>query len=233
MHPNTGRVNCTNCAASILPSTFDRNGGLCEPCKVRRDKDLRDKLDLRNDRNAAEKSVWQDDSEFLRMLANSVALAKGDPKQVALNFLQLCEVARYSKAEEAQRPLSSLLNKLGIQFSPHELVEISSPSDFCEGIQSIPRPYRELFAVYYAWGVIGSDGAGLYVGSTSRNFDDEVDRGLQLLGFSTAQGIMREIRKALSGRRKDSTQTADRMSLEGFFDLLGHDFEAAVLGPLL
>lgn len=235
MRSNTGRENCTNCAASILPATFERNEGLCEPCRIRQGRDLREQLSQRDDMadRSAKRGMWQDDSEFVGMLRESLALAQGDPQQASRNFLGLCEAVRFTKEDELQRSLGSLLRKLGVDFNPQDLMELASPNAFHARIQDIPRPFRELFAVYYAWGAIGSDGIEAYLETTSRNFDDEVDRGLQALGFTAAQGVMRKIRKSSPGRGQGMSQVADKMSFMEFFDLLGHDFESAVLGPFL
>ena len=49
-------------------------------------------------------------------------------------------------------------------------------------LKRIPRPYREMMAVYQAWGMVSSDGFESYVENTNSSFDLEVDRGLAECG---------------------------------------------------
>ena len=141
--------------------------------------------------------------QFIAALKKVVEDQDGDSEKISYEFLGFCE---------------PILFENGVTL--------------LDGLNRIPRPYRELMALYQAWGMVGSDGFECYIYNTNSKFDLEVDRGLKLVGQRNSCGAVSIARNEFLKSKKDLPEDIDDKLWDKFYvPLKGFEFE--ILGPIL
>lgn len=219
----------------ILEITAEVNGGLCGPCKSSRDAENWEKtkeyyrnhppqsmeevdqivsqtesqrqepLQMYLSRLVMEKSIsWNGNfkkREFTENLKKAVLEHQEEPETLAMKFLCLAEPALYVSAS------------------------------LTSGVKKLPRPYREIMAVYQLWGMMTSDGLSSYFENTNQSFDNEVDLGLKLL---KKENLVRLVARARHDFKEYDEETANIEA--GYEDLIYEnldEFESNFLAPFL
>lgn len=154
-------------------------------------------------------------AEFVEALTRLLRERSGDPAGACEVFLGFCDPILQKQPASFFRALLQ-----------------SHRSALYRQLKRIPRPYRELMAVYQAWGMVSSDGFKSYVQMTSPEFDKEVDRGVALLGRPEVSGVMAEARSAFQRNNGVITKAIDEDLWRRLYDAMP-DFEARILGPEL
>lgn len=211
------RIPCPNCGASILEVTAKFNDGMCAPCGLEKQVADRERAKAEARRNAPPPLIDYSRfsrKDFVEALTLILRQKTDDPSGACSEFLGFCDPILQS---EPRTFLGSLLDiRRGLY----------------PKLKRIPRPFRELMAVYQAWGMVSSDGLESYLEQTTSAFDDEVDSGLALLGHPEVAGLMTEARSVYRSN-------AGEIPKENYDDLWSRfieslpDFETRILGPEL
>ena len=211
------RIPCPKCGSLILEVTAKYNDGLCAPCHTTRTAALYRRQQEEARRNAPPPPInysFFTRKQFVQALANACLPYREDPGKVSGEFLAFCDPV-------LQRP--SILFLLNILLHRWWLYR---------NLTRLPRPYRELMAVYQAWGMVSSDGFESYIQSTIPRFDAEVDRGLALLGCETGSGVVSEARQVCRENDGEIPKEIDNEFWKRFYDSMP-EFESAILGSRL
>lgn len=211
------RTPCPNCGAMILEVTARYNDGLCARCKITRDAAMRERRMQEAQRNAPPAPInyrFFSQEEFVQGLAKTCLPHEHDPKKVCAEFLEFCDPI-------LQRASHSLI--VTILFGRRRLYM---------NLKKLPRPFRELMATYQAWGMMSSNGIEEYVGNTIAKFDQDVDRGLDILDQGHAKGVVAHARHILSRNGGHLPKEEDDAIWKAFYDSMPN-FEAEILGPKL
>lgn len=214
---STDRSPCPNCGSLILHVTVKYNDGLCAPCKSSRDYALHQKQQQEGCRNTSPPPIKHSGftkKEFIQGLAMVCLPHRDEPEKVSEEFLGFCEPILQSRL---RIPLLKIL------FHRRQLYH---------NLKRIPRPYRDLMAVYQAWGMITSDGFESYVENTIRKFDQEVELGLDFLGQKTAKGVVSDARRVCRKNGGEILKEIDNELWKRFYDSM-ENFESDVLGKRL
>lgn len=202
----------------ILHVTAKHNSGLCGRCGITESADRHEREQAEQRRNAPPSSINYNafsKRQFVAGLRKCCAPLVDDPEQVSAEFLGFCDPI-------VHRPLPIPI--LSVIFFRHSLFL---------NFRRIPRPYRELLAVYHAWGMVCSDGFESYVMNTNKFFDREVERGLSLLGQTQASGAVAAAREALKlDPDEQLPKDIDDNLWHQFYDSMA-EFESAILGKRL
>ena len=211
------RIPCPNCGALILEVTAKHNEGLCSPCKRIRDSALLKRREQEARRHAPKPPINYSGftkKEFIRALVEICLPHRASPAKVSRVFLGFCDPILHQ---------SSRFPLFAIFFHRRELYA---------NLKRIPRPYRELIALYQARGMVTSDGFESYVDNTTSRFDREVDRGLALLGQQHVIGVLSKARKACKLNEGELPKAIDDELWKTFCDSMV-DFESEFLGKKL
>ncbi len=100
-----------------------------------------------------------------------------------------------------------------------------------QGLNRLPRPYREAMAVYQLWGMMNSDGVESYLANADRKVDAEVDRGLKLFGLVSSVGMVGRTRKAFDLFEGLPDDLEDECEDDFYRDF--DEFESRILGRFL
>jgi len=211
------RTPCPNCGAMILEATARYNGGLCARCKIVRNAAMHERQLQEARSNASPPPInyrFFSREEFVQGLAKTCLPYDNDPKKLCGEFLAFCDPI-------LQRASHSLIRT--ILFGRRRLYS---------NLKKLPRPFRELMAVYQAWGMLTSDGIEEYVGNTNSKFDQEVDRGLDILCQTKAKGVTRHARHIFSRNNGQIHKDDDDAIWRAFYDAMPN-FETEILGLML
>lgn len=187
------RLPCKLCGCAILQATSLRNNGLCEPCAIKRRvaerKNIKQSASLEMDYNLLPiKGISE--NGFIKNLFLFSEPTLMNPLSVARRFLEYCEpILQQSDFSGLFNTTESLAYRL---------------------IQEIPRPFRELMALYQAWGIIQSDDYVTYASYACEKFDSEVDNGLIVIENSQCVGVLTEAR-ILFNRHKGLSAEVDNL----------------------
>ena len=211
---DTKRIPCALCGCLILEATSIRNNGLCEPCKIRRNAALREHGKLESIADSAGRikllpNKKTSEVDFIKKLILYIGPSLDNHLIVARYFLEYCE------------PILQERNLLDLLVSNESLA--------FELLQYIPRPFRELFALYQAWGIIYSDDFSVYASFACKRFDNEVDLGLLKVGHNECAGVLAQARSEFYKKNQVLTPELDSMIWEKFCERLP-SFEQNILG---
>jgi hypothetical protein len=225
------RIPCLQCDSMILEATAKRNGGLCAPCKRRRDCEAREAQ-----RDEYRKNPPKTQQEINQILPDTIA-------NLGLKiFLGGLLPRKFDPAMFTKKRFVQALEDLVSEYDPdgakisREFLRLCDPiihqsDSLTRGLKRLPRPYREAMAVYQLWGMMMGDGISSYLESTDRKVDSEVDRGLRLLGRTKSLGKVEQVRSSfdpIEGVPEELEESIERI----FYDDLD-EFEANILGEFL
>ena len=205
------RIPCPWCGSMILEITARCNDGLCARCKsvALKKRFLQDAQTNPPPLHLDYKRFSR--KEFIEALAKTCLLHATSPETACREFLGFCE---------------PILQRTSIftVFFPWRMLP--------NNLKKLPSPFRELMAVYQAWGMMSMNGFDEYAGSTISKFDDEVDRGLEILGQTKAKGILSQARRIRRQNNGELPQQEEDRVWSVFMDSMPN-FESEILGPKL
>lgn len=138
---------------------------------------------------------------FIEAMRKTVNEHKQDAAKVSADFLEICDPV------------------------------LNQTESLRKGLNRLPRPYREVMAVYQLWGMMTSDGIESYLENTDQKVDAEVDLGLKLLGRITSVGVVGRARKSYDPF--DGLPADLEKECEDVFYRDLDEFESNILGKFL
>jgi hypothetical protein len=108
--------------------------------------------------------------------------------------------------------------------------ELFSKGSLMDGLARFESPLKEIIAAHQAWGLIGSDGFDNYLSNVDEQFDEQVRRGLVLLGKADCFRGLLEARELFRQNEGEIPEDADTRLWRLFYVPI-KDFETIISKP--